>query len=46
MFLPEYGGFVWLISPSQHMTFVFWIIVSIAVEILSNASAFADEGMP
>lgn len=45
MFLPEYTGFQWLVSPSQYMTFTFWIIISIVIEIMSNASAFADEGM-
>ena len=32
MFLPDYAGYQWLVSPSQYMTFIFWIITSITIE--------------
>jgi hypothetical protein len=45
MFLPGYEGYQWIVSPSQYATFTFWIIISIVIEIFSNMSAFADDGM-
>ena len=44
--LPEYQGIKWLVSTSQYLTFFFWIVASTALEILSNISAFATQGLP